>query len=446
MFETVSSKLDSVFRKIKGEGIISEKNIEDAVKQIRLSLLEADVSYKVVKEFISCVKEKAMGESVLRSLSPGQQFTKIVKDELVRFLGDTASPPDYSKKPLLIMLIGLQGSGKTTTAAKLAAYFKKEKDLKRIMLVGADTYRPAAKEQLEKLSSRVGAEFYTERSDDSVKIVKNAYEEIQKNVFDAAVFDTAGRLHIDDELINELKNMKASVPFGEILLVGDAMLGQESVNIAKSFNDALGITGIILTKIDGDARGGAALSMKHITNVPIKFMGTGEKTDRLEPFHPDRIASRILGMGDVVSLAEKVQKNATEQDAKAAEEKIRKASFTFEDFLEQMKMMRNMGGLEEIMKMIPGAGKMGLDNMSIDEKEIKHIEAIILSMTPRERAKPDLLNPSRKKRIAKGSGLPLEKINKFIKQFERTKKMMKKMGKKKRGGGGGLPFGGGMPF
>ncbi|HDT15647.1 MAG TPA: signal recognition particle protein, partial [Firmicutes bacterium] len=354
MFDIISSKLDSVFRKLKGEGIISEKNIEDAVKQIKLSLLEADVSFKVVKEFIASVKEKAMGESVLQSLSPGQQFIKIVKDELIRFLGESGAPLDFSKKPLLIMLIGLQGSGKTTTAAKLAAYLKKEKEHERILLVGADTYRPAAKEQLKKLAAAAGAEFYTEDENDPVKIAKNAYKFMEKNVFDSAVFDTAGRLHIDENMLDELKKMKAAVPFNEILLVGDAMLGQEAVNIAKNFNEALGITGIILTKIDGDARGGAALSMKHISQAPIKFIGTGEKTDRLEVFHPDRIASRILGMGDVVSLVEKVQKHADEQDVKKAEEKIRKASFTFEDFLEQMKMMRNMGGFEEIMKMIPG--------------------------------------------------------------------------------------------
>lgn len=445
MFENVSGKLYDVMRKIRGTGVISEKNIDDALKDIRMSLLEADVSYKVVKSFIESVKQRSIGEDVLKSVSPGQQFTKMVQDELASFLGDKNSGLDTGRRPMLYMLIGLQGSGKTTTAAKLANYLIKEKNTPRVMLVGADTYRPAAKQQLEKLAAAVGAEFYTEEHDDPVKIAVNAYKSLETKAIDAVIFDTAGRLHVDAELLEELKKMKAAIPFTEILLVADAMLGQESVNVAKNFNDAVAITGIILTKMDGDARGGAALSMKHTADVPIKFMGTGEKTDRLEPFYPERIASRILGMGDVVSLVEKVQQSVTAQDAKKAEEKFRKANFNLEDFLEQLRQMRKLGPMEEILKMMPGGA--GLSNLNIDEKEMSHIEAIILSMTRRERNHPEIINASRRARIAGGSGVKPERISRLLKQFAQAKKMMKSMGKRRHNipnFGGDFP--GGMGF
>ncbi|MCE5300529.1 MAG: signal recognition particle protein [Spirochaetia bacterium] len=442
MFDVISNKITDVFRRITGTGTITEKNIEDALKEIRMSLLEADVNYKVVKSFMDSVKQKAMGEAVLRSVSPDQQFIKIVHDELVAFLGDTASPINLGPRPLLIMLIGLQGSGKTTTAAKLAHYLKTEKDYGSVLLVAADTYRPAAREQLETLSKQVNAAYYTEPHNDAVKIAQNGYNERGNHHYDAIIFDTAGRLHIDEDMIAELKRMKEAIPFHEIILVADSMLGQESVNVAKNFNDALGITGLILTKIDGDARGGAALSMKHTANVPIKFMGTGEKIDRFEVFHPERIAGRILGMGDVVTLVEKAARGVTEEQAKKTAANFRKGNFTLNDFLEQMQALKNMGPLDEMLKMIPGADKMGLSNVNIDDKQMKRTEAIILSMTPRERRNPDLIDPSRKARIAKGSGTKTEEISRLLKQFNAAKKMMKSMSKR-RHGGGGLP--GGMP-
>jgi signal recognition particle subunit SRP54 len=445
MFDTISSKLYDVVRKINGTGVISEKNIEDALREIRMSLLEADVNYKVVKNFIESVKEKAVGQDVLKSVSPGQQFIKIVSDELTAYLGDKNTGLNIANKPLIIMLTGLQGSGKTTTAAKLAYYLKTEKKFDRILLIAADTYRPAAREQLEKLSKSIGTAFYTEAHNDPVKIAVNGYKKLETEVYDAVIVDTAGRLHIDEAMLEELKKMRAAIRFTDILLVADSMLGQESVNVAKNFNDAVGITGIILTKIDGDARGGAALSMKQTVNVPIRFMGTGEKIERLEVFHPERIASRILGMGDVVSLVEKVGMNITAEDAKKAEAKLRKSTFTLEDFLEQMQQMKKMGPMEDIIKMIPGANKMGLSNMSVDEKEIKHTEAIILSMTKRERNHPEIIDMSRKARIAKGSGVKPEKVTRLLKQFLQMKKMMKSMGKRRHGMGSGFPGMPGMP-
>ena len=440
MFDNISAKLYEVMRKIKGTGVITEKNIEDALKEIRMALLEADVSYKVVKAFIDSVKTKALGEVVLKAISPGQQFIKIVNDELVSFLGDAEKPLDYSKQPLLILLVGLQGSGKTTIAAKLAKFLKTEKNFKKLLLVGADTYRPAAKDQLKKLASTIDVPFYTEAHNDAIKIVQNAYTLAQDELYQAVIFDTAGRLHIDEDMLAELKKMKALVPFTEILLVADSMLGQEAVNIAKGFNEALGITGLVLTKVDGDSRGGAALSMKYITAVPIKFMGTGEKLEKFEYFYPERVASRILGMGDVVSLVEHIEKTVAIEDAQKAEAKFRKANFNLEDFLEQMQAMKKMGPMEDLLKMIPGGAQLG--NINIDEKHMKSLEAIILSMTPKERNHPEIINDSRKKRIAKGSGTTSEKVNKLLKQFAQARKMMKQMSRKKHG----KPSFPGMPF
>ncbi|MEI7639901.1 MAG: signal recognition particle protein [bacterium] len=440
MFDNISSKLYEVMRKIKGTGVITEKNIEDALKEIRMALLEADVSYKVVKAFIDSVKTKALGEVVLKAISPGQQFIKIVNDELVSFLGDAEKPLDYSKQPLLILLVGLQGSGKTTIAAKLARFLKTEKNFKKLLLVGADTYRPAAKDQLKKLASTIDVPFYTEDHNDAIKIVQNAYTLAQDELYQAVIFDTAGRLHIDEDMLAELKKMKALIPFTEILLVADSMLGQEAVNIAKGFNEALGITGLVLTKVDGDSRGGAALSMKYITAVPIKFMGTGEKLEKFEYFYPERVASRILGMGDVVSLVEHIEKTVAIEDAQKAEAKFRKANFNLEDFLEQMQAMKKMGPMEDLLKMIPGGAQLG--NINIDEKHMKSLEAIILSMTPKERNHPEIINDSRKKRIAKGSGTTSEKVNKLLKQFAQARKMMKQMSRKKHG----KPSFPGMPF
>lgn len=433
MFESLSQKFESALRKIRGTGIITEKNIEDVLKDIRMSLLEADVNYKVVKEFTEEVRKKALGESVLKSISPDQQFVKIVHNELASFLGNTDEASfTIPEPPFLIMLVGLQGSGKTTTAAKLGRWLLNENKTRSVLLVGADTYRPAAKDQLQKLSALAGCGFFTEPHDDAVKICVHGLEKAEKEGYTTVIFDTAGRLHIDEDMISEIKKIREIIPLHEVLLVADAMLGQESVNVAKSFNESVRLTGLILTKTDGDARGGAALSMKHAANVPVKFAGTGEKIDRFERFHAERMASRILGMGDIVSLVEKVQKTVTEEDAKRTEEKMRKGSFTLHDFLEQMKAMKEMGPLEEMLKMIPGASDMGLNNVKIDEREIKHTEAIILSMTPKERSKPDIIEFKRRNRIAKGSGTTPERVNKLLKQFGNMKKMMKKMGKKSR--------------
>lgn len=429
MFETITQKLTTTLKKITGIGIITEKNIIEALKEIRLTLLEADVNYKVVKEFTEKVKEKAIGKEILNSINANQQFIKIVYDEMVAFLGGNDSDLNVSKKPLIIMLVGLQGCGKTTTAAKLAGYLKSEYNYKKILLVGTDIHRPAGREQLRKLSLQINVDFYSENINDTIKITKNAITKIEKEYYDAVIIDTAGRLHIDREMIEELTKIKSLSYFSEILLVADAMLGQVSVDVAKSFNDALGITGIILTKTDGDARGGAALSMKFVTNVPIKFVGTGEKLDKFEKFHPDRMASRILGMGDVISLVEKANKLVTMEQAKKTEEKIRKASFNLEDFLEQLNIIKKMGPIGDLIKMIPGAAN--LSSINFDEKEIKHIEAIILSMTPKERMHPEIMNINRKQRIAKGSGTTLEKVNKLLKQFNYMKNMMKKINKKK---------------
>ncbi|MCX7698955.1 MAG: signal recognition particle protein, partial [Candidatus Goldbacteria bacterium] len=402
MFESITKKLSTIIKKVTGIGIITEKNIEEAIKEIRISLLEADVNYKVVKEFTEKIKLKSIGTELIKSINANQQFIKIVYDELVTLLGQNTSYLNLTKKPVFIMLVGLQGCGKTTTVAKLANYLKLEHKFNKILLVGVDVYRPAAKEQLKKLSQQINVDFYTENIDNAIKISENAIKKTENEYYDAVLFDTAGRLHIDAEMIDELKRIKSLTFFSEILLVADAMLGQISVDVAKNFNDALGITGIILTKTDGDARGGAALSMKYITGVPIKFLGTGEKLDKFEKFHPERMASRILGMGDIVSLVEKASKSITLEQAKKVEEKIKKATFNLEDFLEQIKAIKKMGPIGDLLKMVPGTS--ALPDIDFDEKELKHIEAIILSMTPKERAHPEIIDISRRQRIAKGSG------------------------------------------
>lgn len=438
MFETITQKITTTLKKITGIGIITEKNIEDATKEIRMALLEADVNYRVVKEFTEKIKSKTLGTEILKSINASQQFIKIVHDELVAFLGGNDSSLNIIKKPAFIMLVGLQGSGKTTTAAKLASYLKTEYKFNKILLVGADTYRPAAREQLEKLSKQIEVNFYSEHINNAVRISENAIKKTENEYYDAVLFDTAGRLHVDPEMIDELKKIKSLTSFSEILLVADSMLGQIAVDVSKNFNDALGLTGIILTKTDGDARGGAALSMKYITNIPVKFIGTGEKPDKFEKFYPDRMASRILGMGDVISLVEKASKSVTIEQAKKAEEKLKKATFNLEDFLEQLVAIRKMGPVGDLLKMMPGASS--LPDINFDEKEIKHIEAIILSMTPKERAHPEIIDINRRKRIAKGSGTTPEKVNKLLRQFNQMKKMMKHIGKKRFGSFSNLPF------
>lgn len=423
MFDAITSKLSSIIKKITGQGIITEKNIEDILRDIKMAFLEADVNYKVAKEFIEKVKEKALGQIVLKSLTSEQQFIKIMHDELISFLGEK-STGIFKERPITILLAGLQGAGKTTTAAKLGFYLKNEKIANKVLLIALDTKRAAAKEQLKILAEKNNLLFYTEEKDDFLKIAENAYNFGIKNSCDAMIFDTAGTLHISEEMLSDLKKLKEKIKFTEKILVADIMLGQEAVNIAKTFNEKLNLTGIILTKADGDAKGGAALSMKYVTSVPVKFIGTGEKIDKLEIFHPDRIASSILGMGDIVSLAEKVQKKISEEEAKKQFEKIKKASFTLDDFLTQLKQLQSMGPLQDLIKMLPGGYNLG--NIDIDEKEIKHTEAIILSMTKKERAMPEIIDESRKTRIARGSGTSYEKVNKLLKQFARMKKLLKK--------------------
>ncbi len=428
MFETISAKINNLIKKITGQGIITEKNIEEVLHDIRMTFLEADVNYKVAKEFIERVKQKSLGQIVLKSLTSEQQFIKIIHDELISFLGDKNSGLK-KEKPLTILLVGLQGSGKTTTAAKIGVYLKTEKISEKILLIALDTKRPAAREQLKNLADKNNFLFYTENDDNFLKTAENAYNFGMDKFCDAMIFDTAGTLHISEENLDDLKKLKEKIKFSEIILVADAMLGQEAVNIAKNFNEKLGLTGIILTKVDGDAKGGAALSMKYITSVPIKFIGTGEKVNNLNLFHPDRIASSILGMGDIVSLVEKVQKTISEEETKKQFEKLKKASFTFDDFLTQLKQLQSMGPLQDLIKMIPGGNNLG--NIVIDEKNIKHTEAIILSMTEKERVMPEIINESRKRRIAHGSGTSYEKVNKLLKQFNQMKKLLKKSAKEK---------------
>ncbi len=445
MFQNLSDKLQNIFNSLRGKGRLTEQNIQDALKEVKLALLEADVHFKVVKSFIDSVKEKAVGQEVLNSLTPAQQVIKIVHDALIEIVGSKETRISLGgKSPHFIMLCGLQGSGKTTSCGKLAAYLRKKGH--KPMLVAADIYRPAAIKQLEVIGAQLNIPVFSMGNQVSpVEIVKNAHDKAMIDACDVVIVDTAGRLHIDEELMKELKDITAAVPPEEILLVVDAMTGQDAVNIAKQFNDTLPVTGFIMTKLDGDARGGAALSIRHITQKPIKLVGVGEKLDALEAFHPERMASRILGMGDIMSLIEKAQSNMDVEKMKELEKNLRDASFTFEDFLSQIEQVQKMGPLDQLLGMIPGFSSMPqLKDVKIDEKEIEHIKAIIRSMTKQERKLPSIIDGSRRKRIAAGSGREVSDVNKLLKQFEQTRKMMKQMSKMSgmfgKLGGGKMPF------
>lgn len=426
-FENLSEKLNGVFKKLTGKGLLSEKDIDEAMREVKLALLEADVNFKVVKEFVANVKEKAMGEEVMKSLTPGQMVIKIVSDELTALMGGANSKLTYSPSGFTtILMVGLQGTGKTTTTAKLAAYLKKEG--KNPMLAACDVQRPAAIDQLEVVGGQVGVPVYTDRNcKDPAKIACDAKNEAEKKGLNVLLVDTAGRLHVDQDLMDELVRIKKEVKPHEILLVVDAMTGQDAVTAASAFHEALGIDGIIMTKLDGDTRGGAALSVKSVTGRPIKFMGMGEKLDALEAFHPDRMAQRILGMGDVMTLIEKAQDSIDQEKAEKLEKKLAKNKFDLEDFLDQFGQIRNMGGLGKMLSMIPGAGKLTDDQMDQSEREFKTMEAIIQSMTKEERKDPTILNASRRKRIAAGSGTTVNKVNSLIKKYDEAKKLMKQM-------------------
>lgn len=426
MFENLGDRLQNALDKIRGYGKITENNIGDMTREIRLALLEADVNYKVVKEFINNVKEKALGEEVKKSLKPGEMFVKIVKDELVELLGGEHAELNLKGNPATLMLVGLQGSGKTTTIAKIANYLRKNYK-KKPLLVACDVYRPAAIDQLKQLGRELNIEVYDEGKNDPVEISNNAIKYAKENGFDYVLIDTAGRLHIDENLMVELENISKNINPDEILLVVDSMTGQDAINVIEGFNNRLKLTGAILTKLDGDTRGGAALSIRHLTNVPIKFIGVSEKMDGLEEFYPERMASRILGMGDLMSIVEKAESVIDQDEALNTAKKMQKGNFDLEDFLKTFKQIKKMGPLENLIKLIPGAKKMGLNNVKIDPKDIAHIEAIILSMTPKERRNPEILKASRKQRIANGSGRSVEEVNRLLKQFEEMKRMMKMM-------------------
>ena len=430
MFERLSDKLDAAFKKLKGRGKLTEKNIEEGLKEIRMALLEADVHYRVAKRFMADIKERALGQEVLTSLTPGQQVVKIVNEELTELMGSHQEELNLSgPSPVSLMLVGLQGSGKTTTAGKLAVFLRNKG--RKPYLVPADVYRPAAIDQLKKLGEQLNIPVFSSSVDmDPVQIGRDAKTEAHRQGCDTLLLDTAGRLHIDEDLMDELIRMNEAVKPADILLVADAMTGQDAVNIAQSFNEALDIGGVVLTKMDGDARGGAALSIKEITGKPIKFIGVGEKLNELEPFHPDRLASSILGMGDVLTLIEKAQDVVDEKKAAELEKKLRKSQFTLEDFRDQMLQIRKMGSLSDIMKMIPGMGKLKqMKNMDMDEKELVRIEAIINSMTPLERRRHGIINGSRRRRIAKGSGTRVQDVNRLLKDYTQLLKMLKKLNK-----------------
>ena len=426
MFENLSDRLQDVVHKIKGYGKITEENISEMMREIRLSLLEADVNYKVVKEFTNNVKEKALGEEVNKSLNPGELFVKIVKDELTKLLGGENTPLNISGNPATLMLVGLQGSGKTTTIGKLANYLRKN-NKKKPLLVACDVYRPAAIDQLKQIGKELNIEVYSEGKGNPVEISKNAIKYSKDNGYDYVLIDTAGRLQIDESLMEELDNIQKEVNPDETILVIDSMMGQDAINVINGFNDKIKLSGVILTKLDGDTRGGVALSVKHLTNLPIKFIGVSEKMDGLTPFYPERMASRILGMGDILSIVEKVQDEIDEKEAEKTAKKMMKGNFDLEDFLNQLNQIKKLGPLENILKLLPGAKKMGLNNVNIDPKIMKRTEAIVLSMTPEERRNPSILKASRKKRIADGSGTTVTDVNRLLNQFEDMKKMMKMM-------------------
>ncbi|WP_428908686.1 signal recognition particle protein [Niallia sp. Krafla_26] len=445
-FEGLADRLQSTIQKIRGKGKVTEADVKEMMREVRLALLEADVNFKVVKEFVKKVSERSVGQEVMKSLTPGQQVIKVVKEELTQLMGGEQSKIAVATRPpTVIMMVGLQGAGKTTTTGKLANLLRKKYN-RNPMLVAADIYRPAAIKQLETLGKQLSMPVFSLGDQVSpVEIAKQAIEKAKEDHHDYVLIDTAGRLHVDEDLMDELKQIKELTSPHEIFLVVDAMTGQDAVNVAASFNEQLGLTGVVLTKLDGDTRGGAALSIRSVTNTPIKFIGLGEKMDAIEPFHPERMASRILGMGDVLTLIEKAQANVDEEKARELEQKMRTASFTFDDFLEQLGQVRNMGPLDELLKMMPGANKIkGLNNLQVDEKQISHVEAIIKSMTKEEKVRPEIINASRRKRIAKGSGTSVQEVNRLLKQFDDMKKMMKQMtgmgqkGKKK--GGFKLPF------
>jgi len=444
-FEGLADRLQNTIKKITGKGKVSEQDVNTMAREVRLALLEADVNFKVVRDFIKRIKERAVGQEVMESLTPGQQVVKVVQDELTNLMGGEQSKIAVADRPpTVIMMVGLQGAGKTTTTGKLANLLRKDHN-RSPLLVACDVYRPAAVDQLETLGKQLNMPVFSMGTDNSpVDIAKKAIEQAKEEHHDYVIIDTAGRLHIDQELMTELSEIKSTVHPHEIFLVVDAMTGQDAVNVAENFDEQLDISGVVLTKLDGDTRGGAALSIKAVTDKPIKFAGMGEKLDELEAFHPERMASRILGMGDVLTLIEKAQSQVDEKQAKELEEKIRTMSFTFDDFLEQMGQVRSMGPLEDLISMIPGANRIkGLQNAQIDEKQLAHVEAIIQSMTKEERQNPDVLNASRRRRIAKGSGTTVAQVNRLIKQFNEMKKMMKQMtnmGKGKRGRGLNFPF------
>ena len=424
MFETLGNRLQGIVDKIKGYGVITEDNIAPMMREIRLALLEADVNYKVVKEFTNSVAEKALGEEVRKSINPGDKFVKIVKDELTLLLGGESSPLYVSGNPSVLMLVGLQGSGKTTTIGKLANFLRK-KHAKKPLLVACDVYRPAAIDQLKQLGKELNIEVYEEGKGKPQVIVENAYKYAKEKGYDYILIDTAGRLHIDDLLMQELEDINNIVKPNEVLLVIDSMMGQDAINVITGFNEKLKLTGVILTKLDGDTRGGVALSVRHLTNVPIKFIGVSEKLDGLDKFDPERMAGRILGMGDIVSLVERAEAAIDEKEAMNAAKRMKDGKFDLEDFLKTMKQMKKLGPLENLIKLIPGASKAGLDKVKVDPKQMAHVEAIVLSMTPYERRNPDIIKASRKSRIAKGSGTSVQEVNKLLEQFIQMKKMMK---------------------
>ncbi|MBM6923055.1 signal recognition particle protein [Hydrogenoanaerobacterium saccharovorans] len=429
-FEGLSGRLSEVFKKLKGRGKVKESDIKEVMREVRMALLEADVNYKVAKDFVASVSEKAMGSEVLESLTPAQQIIKIVNDELTELMGSTNARITFSSKiPTIIMMCGLQGAGKTTHCAKLSRYFKQSG--KRPLLAACDVYRPAAIQQLQIVGEQAGVPVFEMGQGDPVEIARKAVLHARDYGNDILILDTAGRLHIDEELMDELRRIKEAVQPQEILLVIDAMTGQDAVNVAKSFDETLGIDGTILTKLDGDTRGGAALSVRAVTGKPIKFVGTGEKLDNLEPFYPDRMASRILGMGDVLTLIEKAQSTVDEQKAMEMAKKLKEQNFDMNDLLEQMQQIKQMGSLSQVISMFPGAGKISEEETAAGEAQLKKTEAIINSMTKRERERPAIINPSRKRRIAAGSGTKVEDVNRLLKQFEQMQKMMKMMGSSK---------------